>query len=91
MGQDGAGRSHDLAFQMNDWSFGQLCRLAKVNRETVNRVSADTATRIFQETLPRSGKPLQLLTAGDSVRAIHGASYTRLYNSELLEIVLDRD
>ena len=38
------------AFQMNDWSFGQLCRLAKVNRETVNRVSADTATRIFQET-----------------------------------------
>ena len=89
MGQDGAGRSHDLAFQMNDWSFGQLCRLAKVNRETVNRVSADTATRIFQETLPRSGKPLQLLTAGDSVRAIHGASYTRLYNSELLEIVQD--
>jgi hypothetical protein len=45
MGQDGAGRSHDLAFQMNDWSFGQLCRLAKLNRETVNRVSADTATR----------------------------------------------
>ncbi len=35
----------DGAFQMNDWSFGQLCRLAKVNRETVNRVSADTATR----------------------------------------------
>ncbi|MFM7835193.1 MAG: DUF932 domain-containing protein, partial [Planctomycetaceae bacterium] len=32
----------DGAFQMNDWSFGQLCRLAKVNRETVNRVSADT-------------------------------------------------
>ncbi|MFN9136738.1 MAG: DUF932 domain-containing protein, partial [Planctomyces sp.] len=79
----------DGAFQMNDWSFGQLCRLAKVNRETVNRVSADTATRIFQETLPRSGKPLQLLTAGDSVRAIHGASYTRLYNSELLDIVQD--
>ena len=79
----------DGAFQMNDWSFGQLCRLAKVNRETVNRVSADTAARIFQETLPRSGKPLQLLTAGDSVRAIHGASYTRLYNSELLEIVQD--
>jgi hypothetical protein len=45
MRQDGAGGSHDLDFQMNDWSFGQLCRLAKVNRETVNRVSADTATR----------------------------------------------
>ena len=45
MRQDGAGGSHDLAFQMNDWSFGQLCRLAKVHRETVNRVSADTATR----------------------------------------------
>jgi hypothetical protein len=45
MGQEGADRSHDLAFQMNDWSFGRPCRLAKVNRETVNRVSADTATR----------------------------------------------
>lgn len=79
----------DGQFQMNDWSFGQLCRLARVNRETVNRVSADTATRIFQETLPRSGKPLQILTSDRQVRSIHGASYTRLYNSELLDIVRD--
>ena len=31
------------AYQMNDWSFTQLCQLAKVSRDTVNRVSADTA------------------------------------------------
>ena len=81
------GLGADGSFRMNDWSFGQLCRLARVNRETVNRVSSETATRIFSETLPVSGKPLQILTAGQQVRAIHGASYTRLYNSELLQIV----
>src|SRR5271154_6198909 len=40
-GADIAGE--DGAHQMNDWSFTQLCQLAKVNRDTVNRVSADTA------------------------------------------------
>ena len=29
----------DGAFEMNDWSFGQLCRLAGVAKETVNRLS----------------------------------------------------
>jgi hypothetical protein len=33
----------DGAFEMNDWCFGQLCQLAKVSRDTVNRLSADTA------------------------------------------------
>ncbi len=35
--------SGDGAFAMNDWSFGQLCRLAGVAKETVNRLSPDTA------------------------------------------------
>ncbi|NQU22564.1 MAG: hypothetical protein HQ567_14900 [Candidatus Nealsonbacteria bacterium] len=30
----------DGAFEMNDWSFGQLCRLAGVAKETVNRLAA---------------------------------------------------
>ena len=33
----------DGTYQMNDWSFTQLCQLAKVSRDTVNRVTADTA------------------------------------------------
>ncbi len=32
----------DGAFEMNDWSFGQLCRLAGVAKETVNRLTPDT-------------------------------------------------
>jgi hypothetical protein len=77
----------DGSFAMNDWSFSQLCKLAGVNKDTVNRVSADTAGRIFQETLPGGNKPLQLLTCDEQVRAIHGASYTRLYNAELVATV----
>jgi hypothetical protein len=77
----------DQAFQMNDWSFGQLCRLAGVAKETVNRLTSDTAAMVFRETLPRGEKPLQLLTQGDQLRSIHPASYTRLFNADLLAVV----
>ena len=36
---------NDGAFEMNDWSFGQLCRLSGVAKETVNRLSPETAGR----------------------------------------------
>ncbi len=78
---------NDGDFLMNDWSFGQLCRLAGVKKNTVNRLSPDTAKRVFYETLPHGNKPLQLLTNESRVRSIHQASYTRLYNADLLSVV----
>lgn len=74
-------------YRLNNWSFGQLCGLAGVNRETVNRLSGATASSVFAETLPRGNKPLQVYAADDLVRSIHGASYTRLHDIELLSIV----
>ena len=71
----------------NDWSFGQLCRLAGVTKDTVNRLTAGTAARVLEETLPREGKPLQILARGDIMRAVHGASYTRLHNVDLLTML----
>lgn len=71
-------------FTFNDWSFGQVCRLAGVQKDTVNRLSVDTAARVLAETMPGSGKPLQLLSRNGDVRAVHGASYTRLHNADLL-------
>lgn len=79
----------DQVFQMTDWSFGQLCRLAGVAKETVNRLTSDTSARVFAETLRRGSKPLQVLAASDVARSIHGASYTRLYDVELLDAVTD--
>ncbi len=79
----------DLSFPMNDWSFGQLCRLAGVEKRTINRLTADTASRVFQETLPGGNKPLQVYTIDKQVRSIHGSSYTRLHNAEVLDTVLD--
>ena len=81
--------SEDKVFTINDWSFGQLCRLAGVTKDTVNRLTPDTASRVFGETLPRGNKPLQIFTVDDRVRSIHGASYTRLFNAEVLDVVLD--
>ena len=77
----------DGAFLMNDWSFGQLCRLANLPKHAVNRLSPDTAKRVFYETLPSGQKPLQLLVNDRRVRSIHAASYTRLHNADLLDVV----
>lgn len=74
--------------RLNHWSFGQMCGLCGINRETINRLSPDTASRAFQETLPSGTKPLQLLTIGNSViRSIHGITYSRLWNSDLLSML----
>jgi hypothetical protein len=72
----------DGDFVLNDWSFGQLCGLADVQKETVNRLRANTAARVLRETLPTGNKPVQVLTQGSRVRSIHGASYTRLFDSD---------
>lgn len=74
-------------YRLTDWSFGQLCQLAGVTKATVNRLSPDTASRVLAETLPHGNKPLQLYTVGEQARSIHGASYTRLYNAELLDMI----
>jgi uncharacterized protein DUF932 len=77
----------DGQFRLNDWSFTQLCKLAGVGKETVNRLSSETASRVLMETLPMGRKPLQLLTTQDRVRSVHGASYTRLHNADLIQVV----
>jgi hypothetical protein len=87
--------SHDMTLMigdnpdraLNDWSFSQLCRMAGVSKDTINRLSHKTASRALEETLPRSDKPLQLLTTDSSVRSVHGVAYTRLWNADLLDAI----
>jgi len=82
------GAGEDARYEMNDWSFGQLCRLAGVNKETVNRLTSDTAARVFGECLPRNGsKPLQLYTERTALRSIHGTAYTRVYDADLVTML----
>jgi histone H3/H4 len=83
LGSDGA------ALGLNDWSFTQLCDLARVSRDTVNRVSADTARRVLEETLPDGKKPFQLFTEEGLIRSIHGTHYTRLYNADLVAMLTE--
>ena len=76
-------------YRFNDWSFSQLCRMAGVSRDTINRLTHKTASRALQETLPTSEKPFQVLTSGSDIRSIHGVAYTRLWNDELLHAVTE--
>lgn len=87
--------THDLTFclgdapdfQLNDWSFSQLCRMAGVSKDTINRLTPKTASKALSETLPSTEKPLQFLTSDEQIRSVHGVSYTRLWNTELLDVV----
>jgi len=55
---------------------------------TVNRLSPGTASTVLAETLPRNGnKPFQILTSEDRIRSLHGATYTRLWNMDLLSMI----
>lgn len=81
--------TEDLFLPMNDWSFGQLCRLSGVEKRTINRLTAETASRVFQETMPRGNRPLQIYQIDEQIHSIHGTSYTRLHNAEVLDAVLD--
>lgn len=72
---------------LNEWSFGQLCSLCKISPGTINRLSPDTATKAINETLPSADRPIQFLNGEHNVRSIHGINYTRLWNTELLDVV----
>ena len=78
---------HGGTAQLNDWSFSQMCRYSGISKETVNRFQPQTATLAFRDTLPLAEKPMQLLTTGQTIRSVHGVSYTRLWNAELLDVV----
>lgn len=73
--------------RLNEWSFTQMCALAGISKDTVNRLTPQTAEQVFGETLPEGSKPLQVLTCRGMVRSVHAASYTRLHNTELLSVI----
>lgn len=77
----------ETPLRLNGWSFSQLCSLAGISKDTVNRLTPETAALVFEETMPRTGKPLQVHTQNTLVRSVHAASYTRLHNIELLSVV----
>lgn len=86
-----AQEARQLLDSIDDWSFCQLCKLARVSKDTLNRLSPKTASRALEETLPSptGGKPFQTLTTGNVVRSIHGTAYPRLWNDDLLEAVAE--
>ena len=77
----------EYPYRLNKWSFSQLCRLAGVSKETINRLSPQTACRALEETIPSAQKPIQVLTTGNLIRSIHGVAYTRLWDVDLLTML----
>jgi len=81
----------DGALALNDWSFGQLCSMARVQKSTVNRLSPATAAKVLSETKPSGSKPLQVLGMGKQLRSLHGVAYSRLWNADVVSLLREYD
>lgn len=80
-------QAEDVSLSLSDWSFGQLCKLCDVHKETVNKLSTETVSLVFRDAMPRSRKPLQVYAATDTALAVHSTAYSRLYDAEVLQAV----
>lgn len=76
---------------LNQWSFSQLCGIAKVAKDTVNQLRPQTAAQVLTETLQKRSDvdlDLQALVSGGSLlRSVNGERYCRLWNIELVRTV----
>ena len=72
---------------MVGWYGPELWRLAGVGSDMVHRVSPETARRGPLETLQSSQTQRQVMPTGDTVRSVHGVSYARLWNADLLDTI----
>ena len=79
--------AEDVTMSLSDWSFSQLCKLCGVHKDTVNKLTSETASRVFHDTMPHSRKPLQVYSANDTALAVHSSTYSRLFDAEVLEAV----
>ncbi len=74
---------------LNQWSFSQLCSIAGVAKDTVNRLRPQTAAQVLTETLrERSEDDLdfQALAFDDSLlRSVNSERYRRLWNIDLVQ------
>lgn len=79
----------DQAYELTDWSFSQLCDYAQADRSIIERLRRATASQVLSEVLPVGDRPLQVFTTDNVARSLHRISYERLFNSDVLDVVLD--
>jgi len=60
----------DGVYRLNDRSFTQVCSLAKVSKDTVNKLRPETATAVLRETLPVGSRPIQALVQSGGIRPL---------------------
>jgi hypothetical protein len=78
---------------LNEWSFTQVCMMAGVSKETVNRLSGPTAGQVLTETLVQrvnEETEWQALFVNDTtVRSVNGSRYQRLWTADLVMMVME--
>jgi len=83
---EGTGKAYDV----NGWSYSQLCDVCGLDQSTVDKVSESTRSACFRDMLMTMRKPLQLFIRKNThVLSVHSTAYTRLHDVELLDVVRD--
>ena len=79
--------AENVSLSLSDWSFSQLCKLCGVHKDTVNKLTSESASLVFRDTMPHARKPLQVYSASGTALAVHSSTYSRLFDAEVLEAV----
>jgi hypothetical protein len=86
-------RFERMPIRLNNWSFTQLCQLASASKDTVNRLTADTAVQVFTDLLSSRDErddTFQTLVFDDRVvRSMNGPGYRRLWNGDLVRFLME--
>lgn len=73
---------------LTNWSFRQLCTIAKAPVELISSVSTDTATRVLNERIAmRTDTTKHSVLIGNTVRAITSQTYQRVWDRQMLGAV----
>lgn len=79
--------------RLTDWAFSQMCSLAGVGRDTLNRLRPETVVQVFRETLGQrtdDETEFQALVFDNRlIRAINGERYKRLWNADLVAMLME--
>lgn len=79
----------DRAYDLTDWSFSQLCNFVRADRKIIERLKPETAAQVLSEIFPFGDRPLQIFTTDTSAHSLHRISYERLFDADVLDVVLD--
>jgi len=75
------------SFNLNDWSFSQLCGLASIRKKDLRALSPQQGDELLRQGLLRLRSSVEVLATGDTARSVRPANHDLLWDADVLTMV----